>query len=105
MSRIDKDKSNKELTENIRNKRQEKIENQGNTKQFNSIKNRDNSPYEEQQLPLRITKVKKKFSPPIKIGKTKQVLGKTVLGKNKGVGINKKTQINFFFKKKKKKLS
>ena len=48
--------------------------------------NRDNSPYEEQQLPLRATKVKKKISPPIKIGKTKQVLGKTVLEKNKGGG-------------------
>ena len=43
-------------------------------------------PYEEQQLPLRTTKVKKNFSPPIKIGKTKQVLGKTVFKKNKGGG-------------------
>ena len=50
-------------------------------KQFSSIKNRGNSPYEEQQLPLRTTKVKNNFSPPIKIGKTKHVLGKTVLGK------------------------
>ena len=56
------------------------MENQGNTKQFNSIWNRDNSPFEEQQLPLRTTKVKK-ISPPIKIGKTKQVVGKTVLRK------------------------
>lgn len=31
-------------------------------------------------------KGKKQASPPIKIGKTKQVLGKTVLGKNKGGG-------------------
>ena len=37
---------------------------------------------EEQQLPLRTTKVKKN-SPPIKIGKT-------VLGKNKGVGDKEK---------------
>ena len=29
---------------------------------------------------------KKNISPPIKIGKTKQVVGKTVLGKNKGGG-------------------
>ena len=63
-----------------------KIENQGNTKQFNSIENKDNSPYEEQQLPLRTIKVKKNFSPPIKIGKTKQVLEITVLGINKGGG-------------------
>ena len=34
----------------------------------------NNSPYEPQRL--------KKISPPIKIGKTKQDLGKTVLGKN-----------------------
>ena len=68
----------------MKDKRKKK--NQGNTKQFNSIWNRDNSPFGEQQLPLRNTKVKKKTSPPIKIGKTKQVLGKTVLGKNKGGG-------------------
>ena len=37
----------------------------------------NNSSQEPQRL--------KKISPPIKIGKTKQVLGKTVLGKNKGV--------------------
>ena len=30
-------------------------------------------------------KGEKQASPPIKIGKTKQVLGKTTLGKNKGV--------------------
>ena len=54
-------------------------------KQFNSIENRDNSPYEEQQLPLRTRKVKK-ISPPIKIEKTKKVFGKTVLGKNKRGG-------------------
>ena len=75
-----------------------KIENQGNTKQFNSIENRDNSPYEEQQLPLRTTKVKKNFSPLIKIGKTKQVLGKTVLRKNKG-GRDKYKDTNQVFKK------
>ena len=33
---------------------------------------------------------KKKKSPTIKIGKTKQVLGKIVLGKNKGVGDKEK---------------
>ena len=38
----------------------------------------NNSPEEPQRL--------KKISPPIKIGKTKQVLGKTILGKNKGGG-------------------
>ena len=38
----------------------------------------NNSPYEPQRL--------KKISPPIKLGKTKQVLGKTVLGKNIGGG-------------------
>ena len=32
------------------------------------------------------TNVKKQVSPLIKIGKTKQVLGKIVLGKNKGGG-------------------
>ena len=36
----------------------------------------NNSPYEPQRL--------KKISPPIKIGKTKQVLRKTVFEKNKG---------------------
>ena len=52
------------------------------TNESSSTKNRGNSPYEEQQLPLRTTKVKKKnFSPPIKIGKTKHVLEKIVLGK------------------------
>ena len=45
----------------------------------------NNSPYKPQRL--------KKISPPIKIGKTKQVLGKTVLGKNKGVG-DKEKDIN-----------
>ena len=79
MSCIDKDNSNKELTENIRNRVRE---------------NRDNSPYEEQQLSLRTTEVKK-ISPPKKIGKTKQILGKTVLGKNKGGGDKKKTQTKF----------
>ena len=50
-------------------------------------KARENSPYDEQQLLLRTNKkVKKNSSPPIKIGKTKQVLGKTILGKNKGGG-------------------
>ena len=38
----------------------------------------NNSPLEPQRL--------KKISPPIKIGKTKQILGKTVSGKNKGSG-------------------
>ena len=38
----------------------------------------NNSPYEPQGL--------KKISPPIKIGKTKQVVGKTVFEKNKGGG-------------------
>ena len=38
----------------------------------------NNSPYKPQRL--------KKISPPIKIGKTKQVLGKTVFKKNKGGG-------------------
>ena len=51
-----------------------------------SKRNRDNFPYEEQQLPLRTTKVKKTISPLIKIGKTKQVLGKIVLGKTLGGG-------------------
>ena len=46
------------------------------TNESNSIENRDNSPYEEKQLLLRTTKVKKNFSLLIKIGKTKQVLGK-----------------------------
>ena len=55
-----------------------------------SKRNRDNFPYEEQQLPLRTTKVKKTISPLIKIGKTKQVLGKIVLGKNKGSGDKEK---------------
>ena len=45
-----------------------------------------------QQLPLRTTKVKKNFSPPIKIGKTKHVLGKTTLGKIQEGGENKDTQ-------------
>ena len=72
------------ITQTKSNKGQEKIDNQGNTKQFNSIENRDNSPYEQQRL--------KKISPPIKIGKTKQVLGKTVLWKTLGGGENKDTQ-------------
>ena len=49
------------ITQTKSNKGQEKIDNQGNTKQFNSIENRDNSPYEEQQLPLRTTKGKNKL--------------------------------------------
>ena len=53
------------------------------------------SPYEEQQLPLRTTKVKKNFSPPIKIGKTKQVVGKKVLGKVYEVGKIKTHKPNF----------
>ena len=69
------------MTQIKSNKGQEKIEIQGNTKQVNSIENRDNSSYEEQQLPLRTTKVKKNFSPPTKIGKTKHILGKIVVGK------------------------
>ena len=60
----------------------------------------NNSPYEPQRL--------KKISPPIKIGKTKQVLGKTVLGKNKGSGdkekgtnqVLKKTKLRIHMKKK-----
>ena len=48
----------------------------------------NNSPYEPQKL--------KKISPPIKIGKTKQVLGKTIFEKKKGgVGINTKAQTKF----------
>ena len=47
------------------------------TNESSFTKNRGDSPYEEQQLPLRTTKVKKKtFLLPIKIGKTKHVLGK-----------------------------
>ena len=68
------------------------------TNESSSIENGDNSPYEEQQLLLRTTKVKKNFSPPIKIGKTKQVLGKTVLGKNKG-SRDKENGTNQVFKK------
>ena len=44
----------------------------------------NNSLYEQQRL-------KKNFSPPIKIGNTKQVLGKTVSGKTLGGG-KKNTQ-------------
>ena len=51
----------------------------------------NNFPYEEQQFPLRTTKVKKTFSLSIKIGKTKHVLGKTVLEENLGGGENKDT--------------
>ena len=40
------------------------------TSESSSIENKDNSPYEQQRL-------KTRFSP-IKIGKTKHVLGKTV---------------------------
>ena len=45
--------------------------NQGNTKELSSIENRGNSPYEEQQLPLRTTQVYK-----IGLGKIQEV-GKT----------------------------
>ena len=63
------------------------------TNESSSIKNRDNSPYEEQQLPLRTTKIKKKnFSPSIKIGKTKQVLEKNSFEENLGGGENKDAQ-------------
>ena len=82
------------ITQTKSNKGQEKIDNQGNTKQFNSIENRDNSPYEQHRL-------KKQASPPIKIGNTKQVLGKIVLGKIKGGGDKwKDTKQVFFFIKK-----
>ena len=40
-------------------------------------------------------KGEKQASPPIKIGKTKQVLGKTVLGKIQEVGKSKKHKPNF----------
>ena len=71
-------------------KRKQKIK---ETNESSSIENRGNSPYKEQQLTLRTTKVKKKNSfPPIKIGKTKQVFGKTVLRKIQDGGINKNTQ-------------
>ena len=38
------------------------------------------------------TQVKKNFSPPIKIGKTKQVFGKNSFGETLGGGENKNTQ-------------
>ena len=44
----------------------------------------NNFPHEQQRL-------NKNFSPPIKIGNTKQVLGKAVLGKTLGGGENKDT--------------
>ena len=53
------------------------------TNESSSIENKGNSPYEEQQLPLRTTKIKLNFSPPIKIGKTKHVLGKIQEGGKK----------------------
>ena len=51
----------------------------------------NNSPYKPQRL--------KKIYPPIKIGKTKQVLGKTIFEKNKGGG-DKYKGTNQFKKKK-----
>ena len=51
----------------------------------------NNSPYKPQRL--------KKIYPPIKIGKTKQVLGKTIFEKNKGGG-DKYKRTNQFKKKK-----
>ena len=77
MSRINKDNTNKELIENIRNRVRE---------------NRDNSLYEEQQLPLRTTKVKKKKFPPYKNKKNKTSFGKNSFGKYLGGGENKDTQ-------------
>ena len=56
----------------------EKIEKEGNTKQFNSIGNRDSSPYEEQRL-------KTSFSP------YKNRKNKTSFGENFGGGENKDT--------------
>ena len=53
------------------------------TNESNSIKNRDNSPYEEQQLPLRTTKVKKKLFSPYENRKNK-----TSFGENLGGGEN-----------------
>ena len=61
-------------------------------KQFSSIKNRGNSPYEEQQLPLRTTKVKKKLFSTYKNRKNKICFGKNSLGENLGGGENKDTQ-------------
>ena len=65
LSRIDKDYLIRRWTENIRNRIRE---------------NKDNSPYEEQQLPLRTTKVKKNF-PPYKNRKNKTSVGKNSFGK------------------------
>ena len=63
------------------------MENQGNTKQFNSIWNRDNSPYEEQQLLLTwTTKAKKKLFSPYKNRKHKTSVGKNSFGENLGGG-------------------
>ena len=46
------------------------------TNESSSIKNRGNSPYEEQQLPLRTIKVKKKLFSPYKNRKNKTSFGK-----------------------------
>ena len=59
-----------------------------------SIENIGNSPYEEQQLPLRTTKVfKKKLFSPYKNRKNKTCFGKNNFGENLGGGENNDTQI------------
>ena len=55
-----------------------------------SKRNRDNSPYEEQQLPLRTTKVKKNFYP-YKNKKNKISCGKNSVRESLGGGEKKDT--------------
>ena len=64
---------------------QKRIENQGNTKWISSTENRDNSPYEKQQLPLRTTKVNNKLLP-YKNRKNKTCFGKNRFRENLGGG-------------------
>ena len=76
------------ITQTKSNKGQEEIDNQGNTKQFNSIENKGNSPYEEQQ------RVKTSFSPYKNRKKNKTNSGKNSFGETLGCGENKKHKPN-----------
>ena len=85
------------ITQTKSNKGQEEIDNQGNTKQFNSIENRVNSPYEEQRL-------RTSFSP-YKYTKNKSSFGKNSFGETVGGGKikthkpNLKTKLRIHMKK------
>ena len=50
------------------------------------MENRGNSPYDEQQLPLRTTKGKKKLFSPYKNRKNKICFGRNSFGENLGGG-------------------